>query len=89
MQIENFPDKEYLILAISAFSGGADEIFNKNYIPRPEDLRKQPVNELMIDNSDGLFDDVDPLLYKGTKGRRLNLTSHSAAEKLNIKIIKK
>jgi hypothetical protein len=47
------------------------------------------MQDLMIDNSDGLFDDVDPLLYKGGKGRRMNMSSYSAAEKLNIKIIKK
>ena len=29
----NFPDKEWLILAIATLSGGKDEIFNPNYVP--------------------------------------------------------
>ena len=35
---QNFPDKEYLILAISTLSGGQDEIFGRNYYP----INKQP-----------------------------------------------
>ena len=29
----NFPDKEWLILAIATLSGGKDEIFSPNYVP--------------------------------------------------------
>ena len=29
----NFPDKEWLILAIATLSGGKDEIFHPNYVP--------------------------------------------------------
>ena len=29
----NFPDKEWLILAIATLSAGKDEIFNPNYVP--------------------------------------------------------
>ena len=43
----------------------------------------------MIDNSDGLFDNVDQLLPKNTKGRRLNLTSFTLNDKLNVKVLKK
>ena len=89
LQSENFPDKDYLILGIATFSGGEDEIFNKNYVPKPEELRRQPVSDLMIDNSDGLFDNVDQLLPKNTKGRRLNLTSFTLNDKLNVKVLKK
>lgn len=35
---ENFPDKHWLIIAISSVSNGKDEIFNKDYIPKIEDL---------------------------------------------------
>jgi hypothetical protein len=43
----------------------------------------------MLDNSDGLFDNVDPLLLKGKKGRRLNLQALSSNEKLNVRMLKK
>ena len=89
MQTENFSDKEYLILGIAAFSDGQDEIFKKDYIPKPEDLKKQPVQDLMVDNSDGLFDNVNPLFFKNKKGRRLNLSAFSPTEKLNVRLLKK
>lgn len=89
MALENFPDKEYLILGIAAFSNGTDEIFQKNYIPKAEDLKRQPVEDLMLDNSDGLFDNVNPLMFKGKKGRRLNLTAMSSEDKLNVRALKK
>ena len=89
MALENFPDKEYLILGIAAFSNGTDEIFQKNYIPKAEDLKRQPVEDLMLDNSDGLFDNVNPLMFKGKKGRRLNLSAMSSEDKLNVRALKK
>jgi len=33
---ENFPDKPWLIIAVSSVSGGKDEIFAKDYIPSIE-----------------------------------------------------
>ena len=89
LSTENFPDKDFLILGIATFTAGEDEIFSKNYVPKPEELRRQPVNDLMIDNSDGLFDNVDHLLPKNKKGRRLNLTSFTVNDKLNVKVLKK
>jgi hypothetical protein len=86
---ENFPDKDYLIISIATFSAGADEIFDKNYVPKPEDLRKQPPQALMVDNSDGLFDGIDPSLYKTKKGRRMNLSACTAQDKLNVRVAKK
>jgi hypothetical protein len=33
-------------------SGGKDEIFDKNYLPKPEDMRRIVPDALMIDNSE-------------------------------------
>ena len=79
---ENFPDKDYLILAIATFSGGKDEIFDKNYIPKPDDLRNKTNPPLMIDNSDGLFDNINPELFKNHKGRKMNLSILTPEQKM-------
>jgi hypothetical protein len=86
LDTENFPDKAWMILAIATLSGGKDEIFDKNYLPKPEDLRRVVPDALMIDNSDGLFDNVDPRLFKNRKGRRMNLSGVDAVEKINAKM---
>ena len=89
MDIENFPDKAWMVLAIATLSGGKDDIFDKNYLPRPEDMRRVVPDALMIDNSDGLFDNIDPKIFKSSKGRRMNLSGLDATEKINTKMIKK
>ena len=33
MEKENFPDKEWLVLAVSSLSGGKDPIFARDYVP--------------------------------------------------------
>ena len=89
MEIENFPDKAWMVLAIATLSGGKDDIFDKNYLPRPEDMRRVVPDALMIDNSDGLFDNIDPKIFKSSKGRRMNLSGLDATEKINTKMMKK
>ena len=89
MDIENFPDKAWMVLAIATLSGGKDDIFDKNYLPRPEDMRRVVPDALMIDNSDGLFDNIDPKIFKSSKGRRMNLSGLDATEKINTKMMKK
>jgi len=34
MSKQNFPDKQWLILAIATLSSGKDEIFDTEYLPR-------------------------------------------------------
>ena len=89
METENFPDKAWMVLAIATLSGGKDEIFDKNYLPKPEDMRRIVPDALMIDNSDGLFDNIDPRLFKNKKGRRMNLSGLDTSEKINTKMQKK
>ncbi len=36
MEKQNFPDKDWLILAIATLSGGEDEIFDANYVPNSD-----------------------------------------------------
>ena len=36
MVTENFPDKEWLVLAVATLSNGRDEIFDLDYMPQPE-----------------------------------------------------
>jgi hypothetical protein len=33
MEKENFPDKEWLVLAVASLSGGKDPIFARDYVP--------------------------------------------------------
>lgn len=43
----------------------------------------------MLDNSDGLFDNLNPKLFNNKKARRMNLTSFGPEEKMNIRLAKK
>ena len=36
---QNYPDKEYLVLAISTMTNGADAIFDRNYYPLDKKLK--------------------------------------------------
>jgi len=40
MAKQNFPDKNWLVLAISTVSGGKDEIFGKDYLPVSDQFRE-------------------------------------------------
>ena len=37
---EKFPDRNWLILAVATLSNGQDEIFAKEYVPAPDQLRR-------------------------------------------------
>lgn len=52
-------------------------------------MRKVAPASLMIDNSDGLFDNINPELFKSHKGRKMNLSSLTANEKALAKVAKK
>ena len=53
---ENFPDKQWLIIAVATSSAGKDEIFNKDYIPSSEQMRKNTMEKVYVHNKDGLLD---------------------------------
>ena len=40
---QNFPDKAWLVLAISTLSGGKDEIFDPDYLPNNNQFKDSAV----------------------------------------------
>ena len=44
------------MIAVATASNGKDEIFNKDYIPSAEQLRKNPLEQVFVHNKDGLLD---------------------------------
>jgi hypothetical protein len=78
---QNFPDKEYLILAISTLSGGKDEIFGRNYYPLNKQPRINTPSAITLSNNDGLLTNIPPHLL-GSKGRSIKLSVLSPDEKM-------
>ena len=84
----NFPDKEYLILLISTFSAGKDEIFERNYYPIIKQPRVNSNSEMFLSNADGLLSNI-PYHLLGSKGSRtMKLTALSKEDRLRLKVAK-
>ena len=84
----NYPDKEYLILAISTFSGGKDEIFDRNYYPIVRQPRINTASEVYLNNQDGLLTNI-PFHLLGQKGSRtMKMTVLSKEDRLRVKMLK-
>jgi hypothetical protein len=81
VRTQNFPDKEYLILAISTLSGGNDEIFGRNYYPMNKQPRINTPSPFTLLNNDGLLTNIPPHLLGG-KGRSIKLSVLSPDEKM-------
>ena len=84
---QNYPDKEYLVLAISTLSSGNDEIFGRNYYPLAKQPRINTPAKFTITNNDGLLTNIPPHLLGG-KGRSIKLSVFSPEEKMQIKMMK-
>ena len=84
---QNYPDKEYLVLAISTLSSGNDEIFARNYYPLTKQPRINTPLPFTITNSDGLLTNIPPHLL-GSKGRSIKLTVFTAEEKMQLKMMR-
>jgi hypothetical protein len=65
---EKFPDRPWLILALASLSKGNDEIFNRDYVPIFEHIRKNAPQQLLLSNHDGLLD--VPVALRDKKGKR-------------------
>ena len=65
---EKFPDRPWLILALASLSKGDDEIFNRDYVPIFEHIRKNAPQQLLLSNHDGLLD--VPVALRDKKGKR-------------------
>ena len=80
---ENFPDKEWLVLAVSSLSQGQDEIFAVDYVPSPNQLRRVVPEKLMVHNNDGLLNIPQSLMPKaGGKQKYLRMVVLTKEDKI-------
>ena len=87
LKTENFPDKAWLIRAIATLSKGQDEIFKLDYVPLAGDIRRyQQLDQIMVNNDDGLLDVPDALVPK-KHGRSIKMVTLSAADKIKAKLV--
>ena len=90
MVTENFPDKEWLVLAVATLSDGRDEIFDLDYMPQPEQLRRVVANQVMVHNNDGLLNIPEALMAKHGKGGKnqkyLKMVTLTKEEKIQAKL---
>ena len=75
----NFPDKQWLVLAVATLSAGQDEIFHPDYLPS-KNLMKAV--EAQLDQP--MFAHIPPHLQASGKGRSLKFNVLSKAQKLEI-----
>jgi hypothetical protein len=83
---ENFPDKDWVILAIATLSAGNDEIFTKAYFP-PQGLRRKNLADgFSFANADGLLSNIPPHLIAkgGERSNRLSLLSQEDRQSLKL-----
>ena len=83
---EKFPNRDWLILAVSTLSNGTDEIFSKEYVPAPEEVKRVQPMKLGVHNNDGLLDVPEALRDKGKK-RSLRMITLSKEDKLKAQIM--
>ncbi len=77
MAKKNFPDKNWLILAVATLSQGQDEIFDPEYVPTRK-LDKQQANISMP-----MFQNIPAHLQAKGKGRPFRLNTQTKAEKIH------
>ena len=64
---EKYPDRDWLILAVATLSQGNDEVFNKDYVPSADQLKRQVPQTIFVHKNDGLLDVPEALREKGKK----------------------
>jgi len=84
---KNYPDKDWLILAIASLSKGQDEIFRKDYVPQPREKRANPKLHFTVNNDDGVFTNVPPHLLSTKPNRGFKLGTVSKEEKLQAQML--
>ena len=84
----NFPDKEYLILSISTFSAGKDEIFARNYYPILKQPRINSNTEVFLGNKDGFLSNIPQHLLGQRGSRTMKLNTLSKEDKLRLKVMR-
>ena len=85
---ENFPDKGWLIIAVASTSNGRDEIFGKEYVPTAAQMLKNPPEQIMVHNNDGLLNVPDKLaaLYNKKGTRCIQMVTLTKEEKIRAKM---
>ena len=73
-------------MAVSTLSNGTDEIFSKEYVPAPEEVKRVQPMKLGVHNNDGLLDVPEALRDKGKK-RSLRMITLSKEDKLKAQIM--
>jgi hypothetical protein len=79
---QNFPDKNWLILAISTVSDGKDEIFEKDYLPNRNQFRVDP-DVRNVPQKDPFFQNIPAHLLATGKGRHLKIGGLTKEEKID------
>jgi hypothetical protein len=82
MEKENFPDKEWLVLAVASLSGGKHAIFARDYVPAADQLKRNVPQQLLVHNNDGLLDIPEALRPKYGKGRSIKMATLSKKDKI-------
>ena len=86
MAKQNFPDKQWLILAIATVSNGEDEIFNCEYLPSTHNVRQGAIPLQLQSQIDPIFAKVPKHLLANGKGRHLKLGGLTKEEKIDEQI---
>ena len=88
LEKENFPDKGWLIIAVASTSNGRDEIFGKEYVPTAAKMLKNPPEQIMVHNNDGLLNVPDKLaaLYNKKGTRCIQMVTLTKEEKIRAKM---
>ncbi len=87
MKSKNFPDKPWLIRAVSYISKGRDEIFEKSYTPAEARLYRG-VDDVILEvhNNDGLLDIPASMIPSKSSGRTLSMAVLDNESKLKAKL---
>jgi len=83
---EKFPNRDWLVLAVATLSAGQDEIFSKEYIPAPDELRRAVPQGLLVHNNDGLLD-VPEALRDKSKKRALKMATLCKEDRLKAQLM--
>jgi hypothetical protein len=79
--LNNFPDKQWLVLAVASLSKGYDEIFHPDYLPN-KTLMKVVEEQL----EQPMFTHIPLHLQAKGNGRSLRLTTLTKAQKIEVQL---
>jgi len=86
---ENFPDRQWLIIAIATVSNGKDEIFAKNYIPKVAEIKQKVAHvNAMLNNDDGVLSIPEGVaaIYSKKGGRTIQMVALTKEDKIKAQL---